>query len=108
MLWTFLNFLVKDIMKNKTSLFSGIALLTTALGLSLAIPVFATGFEQRVGDTSAGLSPENSQLLPTSPQLIARRNCVNRRIYHAAYYTRGVFGRRVFHKAYYQTKRVCR
>jgi len=96
---------------NKTSLFSGIALATTVLGLGMASPVFAKGFEPRASEMSTASLSGHSGLLPTpSPQLIAARRCINRRVYHKAYYTRryGIAGKRVYHPGYYTTERVCR
>jgi hypothetical protein len=90
----------------KVPLFSGIALATAVLGLGVASPVFATGLEQRAIE-STELSAEHSALQVSSPELIAARHCFNKRVYHPAYYTRGVLGRRVYHKAYYTTQRVC-
>ena len=91
---------------NKTSLFSGIAIATAVLSLGVAVPVFATGSEQRPIE-STGLLSEGSALQISSPELMAARHCVNQRVYHPGYYTRGVFGRRVYHKPYYTTRRVC-
>jgi hypothetical protein len=90
----------------KTSLFSGIAIATAVLGLGVAAPVFATGLQQRSIE-STGLLSEHSALPISSPELVAARRCVLRRVYHPSYYTRGVLGRRVYHKGYYTTRRVC-
>ena len=105
-LLTVLNFLGEDITMTKTSWFSGVALATAVLSLGVAAPVFATGSGQRPIE-STGLLSEGSALHISSPEVVAARRCVNRRVYHAGYYTRGIFGRRVYHKPYYSTKRVC-
>lgn len=93
---------------NKTSLFSGIALVTAVLGLGMASPMVATSVEPRSPDISTGFVSGHSELTPLS-KLIAARRCFIRRVYHKGHYSRrlGIVGRKTYHPAYYTSKRVC-
>ncbi|MHC5673034.1 hypothetical protein [Nostoc sp.] len=95
---------------NKTSLFSGIALVTVVLGLGMASPMVATSVEPRSPDISTGFVSGHSELLQTPPsELIAARRCFLRRVYHKGHSSRrfGIVGRKTYHPGYYTTKRVC-
>lgn len=95
---------------NKTSLFSGIALVTAVLGLGMASPMVATSVEPRSPNISTGFVSGHSELLQTPPsKLIAARRCFIRQVYHKGHSSRrfGIVGRKTYHRGYYTTKRVC-
>ncbi len=96
---------------NKTSLFTGIALATAALGLSMASPVLANSSLATPDSMSKGLLSGHSELLQTgdSQLIAAARHCIYKRVYHKGYTSRtlGIVGRKQYHSAYYTSKRVC-
>ncbi len=76
-------------------------------GAMLALPLAVTSVPTQALASISGEISGHSQMLQTfSPELIAARHCVIKRVYHKGYYYYAN-GRRHYHAAYYSNQRVC-